>query len=226
MGQADAPQAGEQAWDFPARLPASVGSYRLGAGASRGRDEHIAAYVDALGRRRLDMLYAGETCDYLLVKTVGLNVFRLTDYIFRDRDKFAAEVLAHLEEILTEEQPHAMQVEAAALAFGHWDYWRELPRRVGDFELFITPERPLEYLNGSYIFLDYSDFQHGNQIYFAYNILRNEIFAEKKQAYLPLTTDLFDVPRSVPDGRKLERLGALLQERLTDTLQELARGGH
>ena len=116
-----------------------------------------------------------------------------------------------------------MNCEARALAFEKWDFWRSLPKQVGDFELFITPDNPLLYLNGSYIFLDYSDFKHGNQIYFAYNIFRNELFAEKKHEYFPLTTNVVDVPGFVKDDRKLATLSELLETHLEKTMLDLEK---
>lgn len=47
---------------------------------------------------------------------------------------------------------HALPYEAKALHFEQWDYWRSLPARVGDYELYITPDNPLPYINGSFIF--------------------------------------------------------------------------
>ena len=153
-------------------------------------------------------------------------MFRDERLFYRERDKFAALVLQDLPRLLDEidmEKHHDMNWEAQTLGFDKWDFWRTLPKQVGDFELFITPDKPLAYLNGSYIFLDYTDFKRGNQIYFAYNIYRNELFAEKKHEYFPLTTNVFDVPKSVKDERKLDRLAELLEAHLQRTMQDLEK---
>ena len=89
-------------------------------------------------------------------------------------------------------------------------------------QILVTPEHPLEYLNGSTIFLDYTDFENGNQIYFSYNAFRNDVFAEMKQHYLPLTTNLYDVPSNIPDAKKLLHLETLLKKHLETTLKELS----
>ncbi len=220
-------EAGLAEWDFLTKLPQSVGSFHLEKGTGiDGQILNIAAYVNEPLHCRLDIIYTAETFDYVTVKTVGMHIFRDERYFARDREKFARMLLQDLERILSDldrAQPHAMDWEARELGFEAWDYWRQLPKQVGDFELYITPDNPLPYLNGSFIFLDYSDFAHGDQLYLMYNIFRNEIFAEMKKRYFPITTDLFDVVAQVPDERKLKQLSTLLAERLQKTLSDLGK---
>lgn len=220
-------EASLQDWELLKQLPPVVGDFKLVPSTGiAGQILNLGAYVDEKTHCRLDLTYTSETFDYVPVKTVGLHVFRDERYFHRDREKFGQQLLAELPLLLSSidrGKPHAFGCEAKTLGFEKWDYWRKLPARIGDYELFITPENPLEYLNGSYIFLDYTDFQHGNQLYFAYNIYRNELFAEKKKGYFPLTTDVFDVNSAVKDERKLELLGRLLDAHLERTLQDLEK---
>ena len=214
-------------WNLLKQLPQQVGSFQLVPGTGiKGQILNIAAYVNEAARCRLDLTYTAETFDYVPVKTVGLHVFRDERLFYRDKDQFVTMFLADLPRLIGEidmEQPHCMNYEARPLGFEKWDYWRSLPKQMGDFELFITPDKPLAYLNGSYIFLDYTDFKHGNQVYFAYNIYRNELFAEKKHEYFPLTTNVFDVPKSVKDEHKLDVLSELLKAHLQTTMAELEK---
>ena len=209
------------------KLPRELNGFTLVPGSGiKGQILNIAAYVNEAMHARLDITYTSETFDYVPVKTLGLHTFRDERYFCRDREKFAGMLLEHLPELLASidrKQPHTMDWEARALGFDKWEYWHSLPKQVGGFELFITPDNPLCYLNGSYVFLDYTDFANGHQVYFAYNIFRNEIFAEKKQHYLPLTTDVFDVQSSVRDDRKLAMLEELLAAHLDKTFAELAK---
>jgi len=220
-------EAGLKEWDLLANLPAEINGFKLVAGTGiKGQILNIAAYVNDAVHCRLDITYTSETFDYVPVKTVGLHNFRDERYFCRERDKFADMLLEHLPDILRDmdrQQLHTMDFEAAGLNFPRWDYWRSLPKQIGNYELFITPDNPLAYINGSFIFLDYTDFKNGNQIYFSYNIFRNEIFAEKKQGYLPLTTDIFDVPASVCDDRKLALLADLMQLHLRPVMAELEK---
>ena len=67
------------------------------------------------------------------------------------------------------------------------------------------------------------DFKHNNQIYFAYNIYRNELFAELKQTGIPITTSVFDVPNVVKDNRKLDMLAGLIDAHLQNVMHDLEK---
>ena len=220
-------EAGLKDWDFLAQLPQEMyGFTLLPSSGIKGLVLNLASYVKPGSRCRLDLTYTTETFDYVPVKTVGLHVFRDERLFYRDRDKFAQETLAQLPRLIKaidRDQPHAMDWEAQEMGFESWDYWRSLPKKIGDLELFITPDNPLAYLNGSYVFLDYTDFQRGNQLYFAYNIYRNEIFAELKHEYFPITTTRFDVGRGVQDKRKLAVFSELLETHLEKTILDLEK---
>ena len=175
---------------------------------------------------RLDITYTSETFDYVPVKTVGLHTFRDERYFCRDRERFGQMLLRQLPELtrnVDRKTLHKMPFEAAELGFEKWEFWRSLPRELEGYELFITPDNPLPYINGSFIFLDYTDFAGGNQIYFSYNIFRDELFAEMRSHNLPLTTESFDVKANVPAGDKLAALEQHLRERLQETLVSLKK---
>ena len=229
MGQPDITEisAGLKDWDFLNKLPQELNGFSLQPSSGiKGQILNIASYVNESMRCRLDLTYTCETFDYVPLKTVGLHVYREERLFCRDRDKFAQLVLEQLPRLLHEvdrAQKHSMNYEARSIGFEGWEYWHSLPKRIGNYELFITPDNPLAYLNGSYIFLDYTDFGHQNQIYFAYNIYRNEIFAEFKQRGIPITTTMFDVPGNVKDERKLDMLAQLIDAHLAKALQDLEK---
>ena len=220
-------EASLQNWDLLTKLPPKMGNFDLLPGTGiKGQILNIASYEYAPSHCRLDLTYTSETFDYVPVKTVGLHVYREERLFCRDRDKFAQLVLEQLPRLLHEvdrAQKHSMNYEARSIGFEGWEYWHSLPKRIGNYELFITPDNPLAYLNGSYIFLDYTDFGQQNQIYFAYNIYRNEIFAEFKQRGIPITTTMFDVPGNVKDERKLDMLAQLIDAHLAKALQDLEK---
>lgn len=220
--------AGIKDWDLLQKLPPAVAGFKLVPGTGvTGQILNIAAYVSEAMHCRLDITYTSETFDYVPVKTVGLHSFRDVRYFCRDREHFAQLLLKRLPTLIKDidrQKPHKLGFEARGLHFENWDYWRSLPQKIGSYDLYITPDNPLEYINGSFIFLDYSDFQHGNQIYFAYNIFRNELFAEMRKQWLPLTTDAFDVAGKIPDEHKLQALTVLLKERLEPLLAGSKKG--
>lgn len=214
-------------WELLAQLPQELEGFTLQPGTGiKGQILNIAAYVNEAMHCRLDITYTSETFDYVPVKTVGLHTFRDERYFCRDRERFGQMLLTQLPELIRNvdrKTLHKMPFEAAELSFEKWEFWRSLPRELEGYELFITPDNPLPYINGSFIFLDYTDFAGGNQIYFSYNIFRDELFAEMRSHNLPLTTESFDVKANVPAGDKLAALEQHLRERLQETLVSLKK---
>ena len=214
-------------WELLAQLPQEIEGFTLQPGTGiKGQILNIAAYVNEAMHCRLDITYTSETFDYVPVKTVGLHTFRDERYFCRDRERFGQMLWTQLPELIRNvdrKTLHKMPFEAAELCFEKWEFWRSLPRELEGYELFITPDNPLPYINGSFIFLDYTDFAGGNQIYFSYNIFRDELFAEMRSHNLPLTTESFDVKANVPAGDKLAALEQHLRERLQETLLSLKK---
>lgn len=216
-----------EGWEIFEKLPKQVGSfvYQEGTGVV-GKILTICSYVNAVQHTRLDITYTDETFDFVPVKTIGLHTFREEKYYCRDREKFTTMLLGNLENMLSEldrDKIHEMDWEASVLEFDKWEYWKTLPKRIGDFELYITPNNPINYINGACIFLDYVDFTHGNELYLSYNYFRNEIYGDLVKENLPLTTPEFDVASKVDDNKKLSVLTNILEEKLVPTLEALSK---
>ena len=209
-----------QEWEFLQQLPKELEGFTLREGTGiKGNILNIASYVDEANHACVDLIYTGETFDYVVVKNLGLHTFRDDRFFTRDKDKFAEVVLNKLPSLLQDMgkgKAKGMGYESEVMGFKEWSYWKSLPKQIGNFELYITPDCPLEYINGSWIILDYSDFTNGNQLMFLYNSFRNELFAETKKGYLPLTTEEFN-------ANSLEVLSALLKEKLEKTLTALEK---
>lgn len=207
-------------WDFLKQLPQEIDGFQLLAGTGlKGQILNIAAYVNDAMHCRLDLTYTTETFDYIPVKTIGLHTFRDERYFCRDRDRFAEQMLEHLPDLIAivdRNHHHEMGWEAKNAGFPTWEGWKKLPKRIGNYELFITPDNPVEYINGSMLFLDYTNFATGDQIVFMYNSFRDEIFAEFKCKYFPLTTDEFN-------AKNLDELDILLEEKLEKNLLKLSQ---
>ena len=209
-----------QEWEFLKQLPKELEGFTLREGTGiKGNILNIASYVDEANHACVDLIYTGETFDYVIVKNLGLHTFRDDRFFTRDKDKFAEVVLNKLPALLQEmgkSKVKHMGYESEVMGFNEWDDWKTLPKQIGNFELYITPDNPLEYINGSWVILDYSDFANGNQLMFLYNSFRNELFAEMKKGYLPLTTEEFN-------ANSLEALSALVKEKLEKTLTALEK---
>lgn len=213
-------EASLQDWELLQKLPLELEGFKLCPGTGiDGQILNIASYHNEAKHCSVDLIYTGETFDYVLVKSVGLHTFRDDRFFSREQDRFAEMVLTNLPELLKELSNGTRKsfgYEAREMGFAKWKYWKSLPKKIGDYELFITPDNPMEYINGSWIFLDYSDFAKGNQIMFLYNSFRNELFAEMKKEHLPLTTDDFN-------ARNLDRLALIIDQRLEAKLKELEK---
>lgn len=229
-----------QGWELPGQLPEAIGGFvKIPGEGIKGQILSILKYVNEEQHCSVELTYSSETGDFVPVKTIGLHSFRDVQYFYRDKDDFAEAMVRALPLIISSidrSTEHSYSREADDYHFKNWAYGQSLPEKIGSYELFIRPDNPVSYINGSYIFLDYTDFATGNQLCFFYNIYRNEIFAEKKQAYLPVTTNDFTVMnkplakglkqrtaenRRKDDESKLIRLESLLQKKLEQTLREL-----
>ena len=176
-------------WEFLKELPPEIDGFKLTMGQGiDGQILTIASYGNEAMHSKLDLVYTSETFDYVPVKTIGMHTFRDIRYFCRDRDTGLAS----------------------------WEYAARLPQKVGGFELFIAPDNPIDYINGSTLFIDYSDFEHGNQLVFFYNTFRDEFFAETKKGFMTGITHEFDC-------RNLEALEKLLDENLEAALQKLGK---
>ena len=214
-------EANLEGWDFLEKLPKELQGFTLKKGSGiTGQVLEIAAYVNEKEHTCLQLTYTAETFDYVPVKNIGLHNFRDIRYFFRNRDDFAEALLATdeqgrtaLEKLLAGMKREAGSVydfEYSNLGTEKWEYVKTLPEKIGSYELYITPDKPVEYITGSLIFLDYTDFERGNQLYFVYNSYRNEIYAGEKKNFKPQTTSLFTVPEENIHGERLNRKGKKL----------------
>ncbi len=207
-------------WEFLKELPPEIDGFKLTMGQGiDGQILTIASYGNEAMHSKLDLVYTSETFDYVPVKTIGMHTFRDIRYFCRDRDKFAKLMQENLPELLADinrEKKHRMGTLVEETGLASWEYAARLPQKVGGFELFISPDNPIDYINGSTLFIDYSDFENGNQLVFFYNTFRDEFFAETKQGFLTGITHEFDC-------RNLEALEKLLDENLEAALQKLGK---
>lgn len=210
------------------QLPERIGSYRLRRlGTREGQILSLALYEDPAAHRGLRLIYSQETGDYVPVKEVGLHRFQADEYFTRDGEEFARTILPALPRLLQDLAGREDGgYEARELRLEEWAYWRQLPRQVGGFSLFITPRRPLPFINGSTIFLDYSDFARGHQLYLLYNAFRDELFAEYRRGFVPLASlarHELNGPEGSPPLHSLGELEERLQAQLLPALEELAQ---
>ncbi|MEG0798603.1 MAG: hypothetical protein RR384_07435 [Acidaminococcaceae bacterium] len=211
------------AWEFIHELPATLHGFTKNIMLKQqGQLLFICAYINESLRARVDIIYTTETFDYLLRRKMGLNEYRDIRFIFKDRAQFEKEVAGHLAGIIEEMADyHVRQLGYMVDDKGilTWEYGNSLPQRLGDFELYIKPAAAMNYINGSVIFLDYSNFARGDQLVFLYNCLRNELFAEIKIGGVFKSSHTFDC-------QNLQELEGKLKTELAPTLTAISAADH
>ena len=205
-------------WEFLQKLPKELHGFTFEEGGQlKGHEFLLGAYVNEAARRRLELIYAKDTYDYVPVRQVGLLRYRDFRYITRDKDMFAEWIAGVIDRLVEETTPtyiprsgHMLKAKGIL----DWHYPDKLPERVGNFVKFIGPQYPLEFINNATVILDYADFDAGDELVFLYNRARNEFYAENKKRYIPNTVHEFDT-------EKLTDLEELMEEKLVPYLLEL-----
>ena len=188
----------------------------------QGQVLFICSYVNEALKARLDIIYTSETFDYILCRTMGLNEYRDIRFIYKQRDIFEREVGLKIESVLAEmSSPEHRKLVYIVDEKGipTWEYGNNLPAKIGRFELYIRPCEVIRHINGSFIFLDYSDFERKDQLVIMYNVLRDEIFAELKVAGVFRTLRVFDCST-------LKELEEKLKNHLEETLDFVTNTDH
>ncbi|MBR2519166.1 MAG: hypothetical protein IKE46_05190 [Selenomonadaceae bacterium] len=124
-----------------------------------------------------------ETAEFKVSQRIGLTEFCLT--------KFFTEDFAAFQKLIDAELEHALK-NLRDVRNGNfnrflrekeidtWTYGKNLPATLEDFELFISPEKPVEVTNGSFIIINYVDFAAGSDFVLYYNIYGDVFSAESR----------------------------------------------
>lgn len=206
-------------WDFLQQLPKEIKGFKLTPGGEM-LDQHVlflCSYKKPGAHRNLDLIYTKETFDYLPIKQVGFHRFRDLRYITRDKNEFAElipKVLPRMLMEIDEDYQPSCQVVLERKGIKDWTYCDSLPKKIGNFELFISYKNPLQFINNSIIILNYVDFENGKELAFFYNRVRNEFFAESMVDYIPSTIHDFD-------SKTLKGLEKLLDRKLQSYLENM-----
>ena len=210
-------------WTFVNALPEEVKGFTKKIKIEKqGQVLFICSYLNEELRARLDIIYTSETFDYILCRTMGLNEYRDIRFIYKQRDIFEREVGLNIESILAEmysPEHRKLVYIVEEKGIPTWEYGNNLPAKIGSFELYIKPCEVIRHINGSFIFVDYSDFERKDQLVIMYNVLRDEIFAELKVAGVFRTLRTFDC-------RSLKELEEKLEKHLKETLDFVTNTDH
>lgn len=213
-------QAEVSAWAYLPSLPPQKNNFKLNLLMQEVSDTfQIYSYENEILKRKVMIFYHEETKEYKLLITIGLTEFCAIEYI--------SESLERLEEIL-EKRFDNLLADLSHFNIEHissiiidkqimdWDYIDKLPQEMEGFSLFINPKEPVKIINGSYIIIDYCDFQQESDFIIYYNVFRNEFFGEARIHRIPEVTYDFD-------SSELIELANLLDVNLEKTLKNLRK---
>lgn len=185
-----------KSWNFINNLPDTISGFEKQIKIDiNGNILTLCSYVNRAKRAKIELIYSNETQDYILTQHMGLNSYRDIRFIYREKDIFAKKVeesLPKIIELMEEPQKRNLGEMVEELGILDWEYGNNLPEKIGNFIRYIRPKDAVEHLNGSIIFLDYSDFEKKDQVVFYYNRLRDQFFAEMKIAGVFYNTKDYD----------------------------------
>ena len=160
-----------------------------------------------------------ETNEFKVRRRIGLTEFCLTKFFTTD--------FAHFKELidaeLADELKNLRDIRRGKLNrflreknLDTWTYGLELPATLDNFELFISPAAPVEVTNGTFVVINYADFNLSSDFAIHYNIYSDEFSGESRINGAPNVTYAFDAA-TLPD------LEDKLKKNLVDELRTIRR---
>lgn len=178
------------------------------------------SYENKKKHRALTAYFHEETQEYKVRVNIGLTEFCLTKFFAGTLESFAKILNSEIESAL-ENLSAPVDTEKDFLIadknFAAWEYPKTLPKNLEGFELFITPENPAKISNGSYIILNYSNFETFCDFTIFYNVYTENFCGESKINLLPNVSYIFDADN-------LKDLELTLKKNLATELSNIKSG--
>lgn len=182
--------------EFFNNLPAQIAVFTLHKPLTIIDDKFVLfTYDNAEIHRSLSAYFHEETAEFKIRVSIGLNEFCLTDFFAKDFDHYIELLNNHLDDAVKnlvatpnlETDPFIRD-----LHLNTWSYSDKLPAQVDGFELFIKPTAPVKFTNGSYIILNYSNFDTNCDFSIFYNFYSNQFSGESRINRLAHVSYAFD----------------------------------
>lgn len=184
-----------KAANFFDELPTELSGFTLKKIFAEDGDKFIYfTYENLQTHRSLTAYFHEETKEYKVRVKIGLNEFCLTKFFTEDFNQFGEKISAELENALKNfsENPNEKNPLIKEKNFAAWQYGKNLPKNIAGFELFITPENPVEITNGDCIIINYSDFSAQSDFTLVYNTYLENFSVEMKINRVSQVNYLFD----------------------------------
>ncbi|MDY3298314.1 hypothetical protein [Selenomonas sp.] len=204
-------------WAFADKLPADCAGFHFSVQKTAHGDMYdIFSYDNPPAHKSVTAYFHEETHEYKLRVRTGFIEFCRIEFITADLATFAQTVeqqLTHLLESLVTFDPEELTVMVRQKGILTWPYASELPETLEGYTLFVRPSAPVKITNGSYILIDYVDFEHGGDVTIYYNMYRDEFFGEARVHAIPDVTYDFD-------SHTLDELQQKLEAHLVERMKQ------
>lgn len=184
----------EQAKKYFENLPDKIFDFELKKIFAEDDDKFFYfAFEDKKIHRTVAAYFHGETSEFKVRVKIGLTEFCLTEFFTEDFSRFGELISENLESVIKNfsigEDVNPLVKEKN---FDSWEYGKNLPQNLEDFELFISPQNPVPFTNGSHIIINYSDFENSNDLTIYYNVYGDNFSAEARIKSVPHVIYSFD----------------------------------
>lgn len=207
-----------EAANFFDKIPAQIQGFTLKKILAEDGDKfNYFTYENISTHRSLTAYFHEETKEYKVRVKLGLTEFCLTNFFTSNFEHFTKTLTAELEHAL---KNLSAQIDAesdiliADKKFSTWTYGQKLPQNLEGFELFITPKFPVRITNGSYIIINYSDFENNLDFNIFYNVYGDNFSGESQIGGVHHPSYIFD-------ATNLAELEKILVENLSTELYRI-----
>lgn len=205
-------------WPFLSELPDTLFGFKLEKHLYQSDSKYyIFRYYNNEIKRSFSVLYDSSTKEFIARIIIGLTEFCDIRYIVGNIEALEKILRSKLESTLNDLAHFNVNTIDCILMEKdviNWPYAQQLPKKIGAFDLFVSPSAPVKIINGSYIILDYSDFANESNFVIYYNIFRDEFFGEMKIKRTPQMTAEFD-------AKTLDELEEKLKQSLVKTVNNI-----
>lgn len=202
-------------WELLNKLPADYKKFVYAQNiAVEDNKICIFEYSATALRKKISIFYDLLSKDYMLKVNGGLNEFIDINFIHPNKERFAKVFLSRFERVLDElgaeanDKVSSIMLDKKILSLSDENI---LPKKIKNFELYISPENIFRYINGANIIIDYTDFAAGNQLVIYYNEIKDEFYADLRKNNILQTCTLFD-------AKNIGELKSLLEKKMLDCL--------
>lgn len=176
----------------------------------------LFSYTNDSKHRSVKVYFHADTQEYRVLVSFGLNDFCLTEFFTDKINIFVEKLEAELENVVknVSEFEGAQNVFVEQKKIPEWKYGEQLLDVVENFDLFIKPSKYLEVTNGSFVIINYSDFEINSDLAIYYNIFSDNFGSEARINGAP--TVIYDF-----DADDLKELEEKLKQNLVSRLKNI-----